>query len=397
MRRLLALAALALFAFPQLAQAGTWRYRFEPGKQYRYRATSTSKMSVQVPMMGAIEDRIDLDTTYRLTVDRRLPDGRYDLRIDVERLVLSPASGQPITLADIPAAFRTVRAYLTPRGRFQFYERVVVQVEQTEGGGSHYALGVIKADGKVAAGAVTASDGEEEVTAYASIDPKTGKVSAGITRKKAAPAKKRTRTVERTEERPVQNLDLLPVDVLALMELPAGPVAPGMKATVSTPMLDLVTTAEAPAPCGEATCGRLRIVSRADVDADSTRKTAASAQAMGGMPAMGGDDMDMDMDMDMDTGDDGAEAGAGGMGMGGMPGMGGGMPGMGGGMPGMGGDDPGAGMAATGTAMKLDVDATLYFDEAAGNLDHLEGTTRSKVDHMGMKMSDDTRFTLRRL
>lgn len=358
--------AIAALLIGQTAFAAPWRYDFAPGKTYGYRFTSDSRHTVKAMGMPGFDGRVEIETDYVLKVQRRLPDGRADVVIDVDRLAIHDhASGQRTTLADLPAGASRLRAYVTPRGRFQFYERVVVQVRD-----GAYALGVIKTSPTKASSEMTAQHGDEEVTVVAEIDMKTGRATGGIRKRKIAPSSR-----SQEEEAPAQNLDVLPVQVLALMELPKGAVSPGHKETLKGPSLDVVAEALAPAPCGGATCGRLKIRTLTRVDTGPAIDAATGPDRRA-------------------TGSDEVEATEGMPGMRGIPEI----PGMPGttGMPGMeglpGGAPPEMGLARG--ALDVTFTALLRFNPEAGNLHDLEGKVEQKSRMAGMTIEERATFKL---
>lgn len=357
-------SAIAALLLGQTALAAPWRYDFAPGKTYAYRFTSDSRHTVTAMGRPGVDGRVEIETDYSLAVKRRLPDGRADVVIDVDRLTIHDhASGQRTTLEDLPPGASRMRAYVTPRGRFQFYERVVVQV--VEGA---YSLGIIRTSPAGASAEMTAQHGDEEVTVVAEIDMKTGRVSGGIRKKKVAPA---TRSQE--EERPVETLDVLPVQVLALMELPEDAVSPGRKETLKGPSLDVVAEALAPVPCGGASCGRLKIQTLTRVDTGPAIDAATR----------GGPDPTDEADTDEMPGMRGIPE------MPGMPGMSG-MPGMEGGLPG--GAPPE--MALAKGALDVSFTALLRFNPEAGNLHDLDGIVEQKSGMAGMKIEERATFKL---
>lgn len=368
MIRRLAVLALAAIAFvPAAAHAGTWRYRFQPGKTYRYHYEGHSNLSMKMMMVGPQKQTLDVVTDFAVQVKRRMPDGRFDVVVKLERVELTGRGGRTIRLSNLPAEVRTMRAHVTDRGRFEFYRRVVVQVRDD----GTYAMGVI--DPKHGTASATAAAGGEEVTATASIDPKTGRVSATISRRKA-----RAHTHAETKEKPVQNVDVLPVRVLALMALPEGPVTPGSSFDLGTPAFTVHETAGAPSRCGRHRCGVLTVAAKMNASQKTMNRTA------GAMGAPAGDQAEMAADQKQANADMAA-------GMADMQRQMGGM-GMGGGMPGAGGAAPGASPAQP--EMKMSIDAKMRFDERKGNLFDVEGTISQSTRMTGVSLDGHTHFRL---
>lgn len=345
-----------------------WRWNLEVGESYQlhYEGTTDVEMSfggemgsMMQGMMGGsgledLSDQIRMRTELELQVERILPDGRYDLRIPINRMVIESASGDSMTLTDLPEDVRVLRAYMTPRGTVEFYERVMVEVRDD----GAYGIARMSEDGT--SSEIQLGGGGMEMTARAEVDPKTGRVTLSQEVREQQP---RTRQVE--EERPVQYLDVLPADVLTLLELPEGPVAAGDSLQVESIAGIMKMDAGEPVQCSHSRCGELRI--RLDVDSGSMNQAVAQAhqQEDDGFDDMGMDDDFGDMDeMHADMH---------------MPGMGGG------------GDEAAMAMQPT---MKADVDATILFDVAAGRLFNIEGTSGSVSGSAGVEIREATEFTL---
>lgn len=344
-----------------------WVWKLQEGKVYdfEYRSTTDLTMKMSMGMVGDIKDRVGIDTDFSLQVQRIMPDGRFDLEIPVRRLVIESASGHRTTLSDLPAEVRTMRAYMTPKGQFQFYERIVVEVQEN----GAYGIARHRTRGSTEQAELTVGSGDVEVSARATVDPKTGRVSLRHEVRERAP---QTRQVE--QEREVQHVDVLPADLLTLLALPEGPVTPGSSMTVTLPMDmgSLKIDGLDPQPCGKGRCGQLRMA----VVADSKPMTDQAAQ------------------MDPDAGGFGGGP-AGGTGMGGMPGLDDDMGGMGG-MPDLGammGGGGGASLSAMPT-MKVDVDVIALFDPSAGLMHSVKGRGGSSTASAGMTMNETTTFGL---
>ena len=311
-------------------------------------------------MGGAIRDRITVDTDMDLRVRRVMPDGRYDLEIPVRRMIIDSNSGQRITLDDLPTEVGVLRAYLSPLGKVEFYERVVVEVRDN----GVYGLLQMSGDGQGGTSTATFNDGEVEieVTTSATIDPATGQVrlSGGVRERAVQP---RTRQVE--EERQVQHVDVLPADILSLLELPDGVVSPGFKSDIDSPIGVFSVDAGEPRRCGNGGCGVLNFTVDGEVEMDAFMGGGNPAMAMGmEMPDLGGMGMDMDMGMDM------------------------------GGLFGGGGAEGGAAAGSNSMSLKFTADITMLFDVDAGRTYEIGGTFGSKTSIMGLKTDEKTEFTL---
>jgi hypothetical protein len=226
-------------------------------------------------------------------------------------------------------------------------------------------------------GSASATMDGETVTATAAIDPKTGRVSASITKKAAPPREPTTHAEERREP---TTIDVIPAQVLSLMELPEGPVTPGEAFRIDLPSIKFEGKGLPPSACGKATCAQLSMKSLVDGSSEATVKTAGAVGAPKAEQA--------EMENQMQEADTQMAAGMADMQgqMGGMMGMGnmGGM--MGGAAPGT----KGGGMPK----MNVALDATMSFDEAKGALYRVAGTVESTMDAMGMKTQSKSVFAL---
>ncbi len=318
-----------------------WRWNLEVGKSYRLSFESATDIKLSIggemgEMMGGMggmgmpgmaemgleeTDRITIQTDLTLHVREELADGRYDLEIPVDRMVLEGAAGRT-TVDSLPDEVRVLRATMTPRGEFQFYERVLVEVSDAESG---YAIARFSdEDGNITLGADLGVDGAS-ASSRATINTRTGEVTLT---QEVRQEERRTRQVE--EERPVQYVDLLPADVLSLLELPEGPVAPGDSITTRFDAGTIQLDAGEPQQCDRSTCGNLRI--RADIDSANFQRDAmaqAHAEVPGGMPTM-----------------------------------------------------------------KTTMDAVMLFDVPAGRVFHITGNSSSDTDGSGVSIEESTEFTL---
>jgi hypothetical protein len=352
LRAALVSACLCFVALlPGTAHAGPWRYAFKPGSTQSFHYSGTDDVNVQLPMVGGINQHLVVDTDFTMKVLKRLPDGRADVEVRLDKVVIT-GDGAPTTLGKLPGDMQVLRAYVTPRGHFEFYRRVVVEVLDDGG----YALGSLTASPTGASGSATVNG--EQVTATASIDPKTGRVSASITHRPAPPPSSH----QEVRREPTQ-VDVLPARVLSLMELPEGPVSDGDAFSMDLPSMKVEGRGLPVEPCGKASCGKLTMRGVMDGSMGAAVQTAGAM----GMPA--DDQADMQQQM--------AEANAqmgGAMGMAGMPGMGG----AGGGAP----------------QLSTSFDVELLFNEAAGALSRVTGSV-DQVTSMGpMKVVAKSVFSL---
>jgi hypothetical protein len=262
MHRLPTLALLCAVS----AHAAPWRYSLTPGQTRPFHYHGVDDVSAQLPMVGAVTQHLVVDTDFTLKVLSRLPDGRADVEVRLGKVTLTGAGG-PTTIAAVPAELKVLRAYLSARGQFEFYRRVVVEVMDD----GAYAFGRIDSHGASA----SAQANGERITATAAIDPKTGRVSATISTQAAAP------TTHLEERREPTTVELLPAQVLSLLELPEGPVTEGEGFSMKLPSMSVEGRGLPGAACGKARCGRLAMKASMDGSQGALVQTAG---------AMGADD-----------------------------------------------------------------------------------------------------------
>lgn len=195
---------------------------------------------------------------------------------------------------------------------------------------------------------VSGTVGDEKVEVVASVDPRTGKITAAMKTSAAPPPA--LKAVQIKEEDP--GVDVLPKQIFEMMVLPEGNMEPGTEARVAAPFGNLLVALNA------VEGGTARIRTRLD----GQRMGVDAGQA--------------------DTEDMGANMG--GMNMGGMN--------MGGPPEGMGGAE---GMPSAG--MKMDADVTSGFDVAKGRLMTIAGTASMDTDMGASRMRTQSRFNLKRI
>ncbi|RVU45770.1 hypothetical protein EA187_08380 [Lujinxingia sediminis] len=344
------------------AQAEIWEWKLEVGEELelRYEATSDIEMKMggqMGAMMGAMmgggdsplfKDRVEMSTTMRMEVVGMAADGRYELAFHVDAMEMRGQWGGATSVDDLPEEVRTLRAYMDRSGRLEFFERVVVEI--TEEGPVAVLRYEVGEDGISMSSTV---DGVE-VSSSARIDPNTGRVTlhAGT---RQVERTRQTRTEE--QERPVQHLDVLPVQVLSLLELPEGTVAAGDVFEADFPVGKVKTTAGPKRSCEANSCGTLRI----ELDVDSQQMidgTVAAGRALDESDNGFGDDFGDDDFFD---------------------------------------DEFDADMAMVGAAsptLTSEVDATTMFNVEEGRIHSVEGTFGNVAGSQGVEIREATRFTL---
>ncbi|TXD42642.1 hypothetical protein FRC96_02955 [Lujinxingia vulgaris] len=311
-------------------------------------------------MMGGgdsslFKDRVEMSTTIRMEVVGMAPDGRYELAFHVDAMEMRGQWGGATSLDDLPAEVRTLRAYMDRSGRLEFFERVVVEI--TEEGPTAVLRYEVGENGISMSS--SASAGGEEVSASASIDPRTGRVSLQGGTRQVAPTR-RTRTEE--QERPVQHLDVLPVQVLSLLELPQGAVAAGDVFETDFPAGTVKTTAGPKQQCEMSSCGTLRIKLAVDSQ-QMIDGTVATGRALDESDDGFGDDFGDDFGGDDDFFDDEF-------------------------------DQDMAMVGAASPTMKSEVDATTVFNVEEGRIYMVEGTFGNVAGSQGVEIREVTEFTL---
>lgn len=350
------------------------RFRYEDDTTVEMKMAGMEAMGGMMPGMGAggMAMKLRVQSQFSQKVLAVRPDGTADIEFTLEQMDIFQAGNKVAAITQVPPAARKVTAEVDRKGRARFYRMVTVYMQE-----ERLVVGV---HGVAQAGPngarVAMNDGERNIEVVASVNPKTGAITASMTEtkaKKKAPPPPALRAVHVKEEDP--GVDVLPKQIFEMMVLPEGDVQPGSRADISTPLGDIAVTFR------EQTDKVVRLHT-----AMAGKKVEAPAETA----EMGAGDTE---DVGEEHGSDEAPA-MGGMAMGGMAGMPG-MPGM----PGAGGAKRGARQgAAPAAGMKMDLDVTSGFDVAAGRLLSIEGTGGMNMDMAGSGgMKQSSRFTLSRL
>jgi hypothetical protein len=357
------------------ASAVELSYTWKKGDVHRFRYQDTTSMQMSMGGMGAMAGAaaaLRVETEFSQKVLAVRPDGTAEVELTVEKLAVFQGEKKLASLKQIPMPARVVRAEVDRKGHARFLRMVTVYLRD-----DRVYMGIHKAEAGPGRAAVSASadtpEGGVSVDLVATIDPKTGKLTASASVEERPPE---LRKVKIREEDPA--VDVLPKNLFEMMVLPDGALAPGQTVEVALPFVKLTVTLQEMA--GAVAKLQLRTLAAA----------AAPVQVQGG---------------DAAEADEGAEAGSEEEAMpdgmpGGMPGMGG-MAGMGGlGMPGAAGAGAaGAGAGAPGEArVDMDTDVRTDFDTAAGRLLRMSGTLKTRMSVGGMGgMQTESRFELSRI
>lgn len=341
------LVAAAGFAATSDAAAAELFYTWKKGSQHRFRAQSKDTMNMSTMGMK-IAQRTTTDSEFTLKIDRVRPDGTAEGTLSIESFTVRDDSGRVLgTIQGLPPSALKSLVRVDRKGRFTFQEHVYLIVDE---GVNLVATHQVGPNGAVG----TANNGEEEITVWATIDPKTGQLAGGASVKKVAKEKKKRRVRVRQDK---PRVDLVPRMFMELLRLPDGPVGDGdVQVAMNHPNLSNNTRVTA------------KILDRAP---KKTRvKTTFETTSTSRVPTEAPEE------------DDGATAMGGGMpDLGGMPGMGdidlSGVPGMGGG-----------GSGSVDTKMQVDGWATIVMNRKAGTLQSLKGRISSKTSMGGMASVD---------
>ncbi|MGC4119990.1 MAG: hypothetical protein QM765_36505 [Myxococcales bacterium] len=361
------LALLTFFSFVAQASAAELAYSWKKGTTYRFEAQSRDDVSMGgmgMDMKFAFLTR----SRFALTVDKVAPNGTAEGRVAVESFEVKTVDGKPVAgLEGLPkdALFSLVE--IDRKGRFKLKQRVWIVVDDN---GQNL---LVSGSATPTSATASAQANGEQVTLYASFDPKTGKLSAGYDVKKIA---QKTKKVAVTEDKP--KVDVLPAQFLALLELPEGPVGSGGGAmALDNP--NVASSTKITVEVQELTAERAKL-----------KTVVSSATQANTAPAAGSEDGPTEASAKAGGDEDGMPAMGMGMGMPGMPGM----PGMGA-MPGAkpSGDAPPMTMG-----MAVNGDFVTVFDVKAGMLTTLEGTLATDTNSGGMmKMGSRSALKLSRL
>jgi hypothetical protein len=368
-----------LLAAPVFAVELNYKWKKGDTHRFSYEDDTTFEMAMAgmagmpgMPGMAAMGSagggmKLKVQTVFRQKVLAVRPDGTADVELTVEKLDFFQGGQKVANISQVPPAARVVKAEVDRKGKAKFYKMVTLYMKD-----ERMILGVHKAHvgPRGAQASASATVGDEKVEVVASVDPRTGTVTAAMKTSAAPPPA--LKAVQIKEEDP--GIDVLPKHIFEMMVLPDGNMEPGSEARVAAPFGKLLVALDA------IEGGTARIRTRLDgqrvgVDAQPAPSTTAQKK-----PAE--DEMDTGMEQD-GSGEMGANMGGmnmGGMNMGGPPG-------------GMG--DAEGGMPSAG--MKMDADVTSGFDVAKGRLMTIGGTVAMDVDMGAGRMRTHSRINLKRI
>jgi len=218
------------------ASAVELSYTWKPGDVHRFRYQDTTHMQMSMGGMGAMAGAsaaLRVETEFSQKVLAVRPDGVAEVELTVEKLSVFQGDKQLAGLKEIPRPARVVRAEVDRKGHARFLRMVTVYLRD-----DRFYMGIHKAEagpGRVAvsAGADT-PEGGVSVDLVATIDPKTGKLTASASVEERPPE---LRKVKIREDDPA--VDVLPKNIFEMMVLPDGELAPGQTVEVTLPFVAL--------------------------------------------------------------------------------------------------------------------------------------------------------------
>ena len=376
--RLSAACLALLLSAPALAVELNYKWKKGDSHRFSYEDDTTLEMAMAgmagmpampgMPGMAVTGEagggmQMKVQTVFRQKVLAVRPDGSADVELTVEKLDFFQGGKKVANITQVPPAARVVKAEVDRKGNAKFFKMVTLYMQE-----DRMVLGVhkVQAGPNGVRSSASATVGDQKVEVVASVDPKTGKITAAMKTSAAPPPA--LKAVQVKEEDP--GIDVLPKQIFEMMVLPEGDMAPGTETRVAAPFGNMLVSLDA------VEGGTARLRTRLDgqrVGVDSQPAAGAAQQQPSDENEMGGADVEQP-----------GLGSMGGMNMGGMN--------MGGAPGGMGGaeDMPSAGM-------KMDADVTSGFDVAKGRLMTIAGTVKMDTDMGASRMRTNSRFTLKRI
>jgi hypothetical protein len=316
-------------------------YKWKKGDVHRFSYADETRFDVEMPGMDGMKAKVKVESVFSEKVLRVKPDGKADVELVIEKLDIYQEGKKLATIQKVPPAARMVKAEVDKKGRAKFYKMVTVYIHDNA---VYVGIHNASVGPRSASASATASGPEGSVTVdlVASVDPKTGRITASAKVTERPPALKK---VKIKQEDPA--VDVLPKGIFEMMVMPDGSIEPGDEQEVKLPFVTMTVALD------ELQGAVANLKTRSKVTDDS--------------------------------------------GGGGMPGMGGGMPGMPDtdGMPDMGGMMKDA---LGGGGLQLKTDAATRFDTGKGRLLGIEGTMGMEMSMGGMGgIKTNSSFTLRRI
>lgn len=223
-------------------------YQFKKGDIWRYKAVENTDMKISLSndMMGdmggfgmpgldssgGMSQKFRSETEFDIKIVQVNSDNSasFEMVVSSFNVYLMPgktliASDQGISKGDLK-----VKGKITSKGVVTFEEDVYILVDKND---NKYLVSASVNKNSAQASATT---GEEDVQVYASFDPKTGSVKAGVSiEKKKKLAKKELKKVTQEDKR----VDILPKRYMELFLLPTESIIVSQKQIITAPMMSI--------------------------------------------------------------------------------------------------------------------------------------------------------------
>ncbi len=284
--------------------AAELNYKWKANSTYLIQMKATDDVSTKMGMMGMsqeLKETYYTNTTLNLSIVSVDTGGTAKGFLIIDKFDITNSKNMKVAgLNAIPSQALKAEISVDKKGHFTFYKEVYILATAS---GNILVSGKVSGDGTSTS--ATATVGDQQVTVYAKFDPKTGALKAGYTEQSVSTPKQEMIKITQEDKK----LDILPYDMLALLELPEGNTNTGDKAEVQSGYYKTtITTTEV-----NATNAKLNISLATD---KSLSAAASSAKMSGGdgqnntaidMSNMGGLDAEMnefnkEMNTSMETG-----------------------------------------------------------------------------------------------
>lgn len=318
-------------------------YQWKPNATYKFKAVQNDKINMggggmmgMMAMAGDLEFRTE--SVFALKIDQVMPNGAAKGSFYLLNFKATDNQGNVLaSLANVPKEAVEADFIVDKKGNFTFTEIPVLVCRE----GATFLVETKVEKGEMAASAE--ADGEK-VSLFAAFNPKTGTFKAGYSTASLSKPKPNGLTIKEDDE----TLDLVPTDFLDLLQLPEGPVTAGQ--VMKMKMYDTEVVEKVVSFSNNVATLHY------DINAAlSARKFEKDAKKMAGDEDEKENDSDMEMDMKM---------------------------------PGMGGNEtPDMGQEMNG-------DITLVFDNAKGMFNKMTGDITSKMNMMGMEVTQKSKVVM---
>ncbi len=244
-------ACLALLlSAPALAVELNYKWKKGDTHRFSYEDDTTIEMAMAgmagmpgMPGMAAMGSagggmKMKVQTVFNQKVLAVRPDGSADVELTVEKLDFFQGGKKVANIAQVPPAARVVKAEVDRKGNAKFYKMVTLYMQE-----DRLVLGVhkVQAGPGGVSSSVSGTVGDQQVEVVASVDPKTGKVTAAMKTSAAPPPA--LKAVQVKEEDP--GVDVLPKQIFEMMVLPDGSMEPGTETRVAAPFGNLLVALNA--------------------------------------------------------------------------------------------------------------------------------------------------------